>query len=136
MLIIGEGRLKQVIQDAVSDAESSVIKLSALRKEIATLEIERDKKREEWDRKEREIEHKIGLERKRQEFEIESAKRETGLKVREDNLAADKERFKSEMEFQRERLSGEVDSLRLLVNEMLKRLPSAEIYAEIGGAKK
>lgn len=60
--------------------------------------------------KKREVEHKVGLERKRQEFEIQQAKRETEVKVREENLAADKERFKAEMNFQREHLQSEIKS--------------------------
>lgn len=142
-IALGNDSLKKAIEDAITRAnkEASTIindlgKAAELRKEISRLEIDRDKKQEEWSRREREVEHLVGLERKRQEFEITQAKRETEVKVREENLAADKERFKAEMNFQRERLSGEVESLRELVGEMLKRLPSAEIYARIGGKEK
>ena len=127
-----ESRLKSIIAEALSGSD----KLHEMRAELAKLTIERDRKQEEWDRREREIEHKVGLERKRQEFEIQQARRETVLGVREENLAAEKERFKGEMDFQRKRLEEEVGSLRELVAEMLKRLPSAEIYAQIGGEKK
>ena len=142
-LAIGNSTLNKAIEEAITrvNKEAATLvndlgKAAELRKEITRLEIERDKKQEEWSRREREVEHLVGLERKRQEFEISQAKRETEVKVREENLAADKERFKAEMNFQRERLSGEVESLRELVGEMLKRLPSAEIYARIGGNKK
>lgn len=116
---------------ALHEALGNHTKATKLEKQIADLEINRDKKIEEYDRREREVEHKVGLERKRQEFEIVQAKRETEVKVREENLAADKERFKDEMEFQRKHLEGEIGSLRELVTQMLKRLPSAEIYAEV-----
>ena len=51
-------------------------------------------------------------------------------------MKSDKERFKAEMEFQRERLEGEVGALRELVQKMMERLPSAEIYADLTGGKK
>jgi len=148
MLIwIGSGRLQAVIADAVKSAQeqsekdareslSKIGKIADLQKEITKLEIERDKKVEEYARREREIEHKVGLERKRQEFEIEQAKRETSTTVREENLKADKERFKSEMDFQRKRLEEEVTALRTLVGQMMERLPSAEIYADLSGGHK
>ena len=126
--------VEQKIQEALTTVHAAVVdtgKLALLQKEIARLEIERDKRIEEFSRKEREIEHKIGLERKRQEFEIEQAKRSTEVHVREENLKADKDRFKAEMDFQRQRLEGEVGSLREMVQQMMKRIPSAEIFAEI-----
>jgi hypothetical protein len=137
-----EGYLKRVVRDAVETGYRSTVlgiedhladkrKVEELKKEISQLEIDKAKKTEEFACREREVEHKVGLERKRQEFEISQAKRETEVKVREENLAADKERFKDEMEFQRKHLEGEIGSLRELVTEMLKRLPSAEIYAEV-----
>jgi hypothetical protein len=141
-MIWGSKRTENAIRDCVSKAVGDALeiakdnlartgKIADLQREIVKLEIDRDKKVEEFSRKEREIEHKIGLERKRQEFEIEQSKRETTVKVREENLAADKERFKSEMDFQRKHLEGEIASLRELVGEMLKRLPNAEIMMEV-----
>jgi serine phosphatase RsbU (regulator of sigma subunit) len=112
----------------VEDLESHIQKLKT---SVADLEIQKGKKDEEYARKEREIEHKVGLERKRQEQELTLAKRETSVAVREENLSKDQERFKEEMDFQRGRLEGEVASLRELVNEMLKRLPSAEIITNV-----
>ena len=122
--------IEQFNRDATNKLSSvlgSFRKIEDLQKEITRLEIERDKRVEEFARKEREIEHKIGLERKRQEFEITQSKREATVKVQEENLAADKQRFAGEMDFQRKHLEKEVASLNTLVQEMLKRLPSAEI---------
>lgn len=115
------------VHDSIGAAKS----IRELKEQISQLEIDKAKKLEEFTRREREVEHKVGLERKRQEFEIAQSKRETEVKVREENLAADKERFKDEMDFQRKHLEGEIGSLRDLVGEMLKRLPSAEIYATV-----
>lgn len=141
-MIGGSDKFRQAMEEAVRKVQMEAAllvgdldKVADLKKKLANMEIEHGKKVEGWDRREREIEHKIGLERKRQEFEIEQAKRETTVKVREENLTADKERFKAEMEFQRERLSGEVDALRKLVDQMLQRLPSAEIIANFGAKK-
>lgn len=138
MLIIAtSGRFKKIVaesvQQTIRDAEDTHLSLATTRKALAELQIQQARKEEEWARREREIEHKIGLERKRQEFEIEQSKREATVKVQQENLAADKDRFKSEMDFQRTHLQGEVKGLREMVSEMLKRLPSAEIIARIGG---
>ena len=130
ILILGNDRLKRVVREAVNEANSLSESLDSLKKKLAQAEIDYEKKREAWDRREREIEHKVGLERQRQAFEIQQAKRDTTVSVREENLKAEKERFKSEMDFQRKRLEEEVSSLRELVAEMLKRLPSAEILIE------
>lgn len=146
-IVLGNKKLGEVVAQAVKSAAddsekaakemlSKVAKAGDLQKEITRLEVELSRKQEDWARREREVEHKVGLERKRQEFEIEQAKRETSTTVREENLKADKERFKSEMEFQRKHLEGEIGALRELVGEMLKRLPSAEIYANLTGGKK
>jgi hypothetical protein len=139
------GWIKGAVQEAMKDylkgdkygGEVVVLngKVTELKNQISKLEIDKDRKEEEYARKEREIEHKIGLERKRQEFEIDQAKKTTEVSVREENLKADKERFKEEMEFQRKHLEGEIGSLRVLVVEMLKRLPSAKIYTEIKHGK-
>lgn len=123
ILFTSQRKLIEAIQDAMQQGLSAV----ELRKQISQLEIDRDKKLEEFQRREREVEHKIGLERKRQEFEIEHAQKSTEVKVREENLAADKQRFKEEMEFQRKHLQGEIDSLRGLVGNLLERLPSAKM---------
>lgn len=108
-------------------------KILDLKKTVTNLEIERDKRVEEYDRWKREIEHKVGLERKRTELEIEAGKRLTEVKVREENLAADKERFKSEMDFQRTHLQSEIGSLRDLVSNLLERLPTAKTITKLKG---
>lgn len=131
--------VKRALYNALREAEGQFVEqrdfkrdILKLKTELSELLIEKSRKDEEFAKREREIEHKVGLERKRQEFEIQQAKRETTVNVREENLEADKERFKSEMDFQRQHLQGEIASLRDLVNNMLKRLPSAEIYATMG----
>lgn len=146
MLIFGAGRLTDAVERAVrgvlaNTASAGTEWLNAatsvldLKKQISQLEIDKAKQHETWDRGNRELEHKIGLERKRQEFELIQCKREVTVQVQEENLKADKERFKSEMDFQRKRLEQEVGSLRTLVGQMMERLPSAEIFMEVGKKK-
>ncbi len=139
--------IRRAVREASDEATKRAIKeltdevtggksRTRLKKEIEDLTMERDRKLEEFERKEREIEHKVGLERKRQEFEVEQAKRETTVSLREENLQADRERFEGQMKFHEERFTEEVTYLKDMVSDVLKRLPSAEIYANIStGAK-
>jgi len=115
------------------DLESKIIKL---KEEIEKLTIEKGRKDEERERKDREIEHKIGLERKRQEFEVEQARREVMVEVKEKNLKKDKERFEEQMTFHKEAMAEEVKGLRDLVQKLITALPSAEIIANINGDSK
>ena len=64
----------------------------------------------------------VRLERKRQEFEIDQAKRETTVVVREENLAADRERFTKHLDFMSERFKTEVEYLEELIKQVLARL--------------
>lgn len=116
-------------------------KVKSLRQEVETLEISKAQREEEFEREEREIEHKIGLERKRQEFEIDAAKREALVSVREENLDADRKRFEDQMKFQEERFTKEVGYLKEMLTEIVQRLPSAEFTADLsprasGGRRK
>lgn len=103
------------------DLASNVIDL---KQQLATLEIEKGKIKEQHEREERELRHMIGLEKKRQEFEIQQAKSETGLKIREENLAADRKRFEEQMKFHEDRFTKEVDYLKELMADILERLPN------------
>lgn len=113
--------------DQVGDLTAEII---ALKKKVTDLEIQRSQKQEEWDKGDRELRHMIGLEKKRQEFEITVAKQETALVVREENLTADKKRFAEEMTFQRTRFEEEVKYLKDMMGNILERLPniSMEIH--------
>ena len=69
----------------------------------------------------------VGLERKRQEFEINQARRETPVAVREENLDADRKRFETQMAFTTERFASEVGYLKELMGEVLDRLPTVRV---------
>ncbi len=112
------------------------VEVVALKKQIVTLEIERSKKKEENEKERRELTHMIGLEKKRQEFEIGQAKAETTLKVQQENLAADKTRFAGEMSFQRERFEKEVGYLKDMMKDILDRLPNVNATLDLGSKRK
>ena len=146
-----EDKLREIIREAVEDVaknEEALLRkrlsgfrnmetlhqrVLELKANVEDLEISKGRKKEEFDKREREIEHKVGLEKKRQEFEIQQAKREATVSIKEENLKADKERFEEQMTFHEERFKEEVGYLKKMVGQVLERLPSAEIYASLGG---
>jgi hypothetical protein len=75
----------------------------------------------------------VGLERKRQEFEISQSKREAIVAVREENLEADRQRFEEQMRFIMTRFETEVADQKGLMKEMLKRLPT--VTWDVGNGK-
>ncbi len=121
-----EGELKGI--HSITDLSARV---KELREQLEKAKIEKGRVDEERERKDREIEHKIGLERKRQEFELESGKKDAILKVREENLAADRKRFEEQMKFHDERFTAEVGYLKDMLSDIVKRLPSAEFTADL-----
>lgn len=146
MFIIGGGNaaaaLRRIHEDAVSAVQKelaglrSITDLSArvkeLRTQLETLEIERGKKQEEFDRREREVEHKVGLERKRQEMELGLERKKAKLEAQEEALKADKTRFEAQMKFHQERFEKEVTYQRELLEKMMERLPTAELLGTFG----
>ncbi len=142
-----EARIKKTVETlfrrVLEDAETTLGKIQTitdlntrvtdLQMSLVELEIQKDRKDEDFAKREREIEHKVGLERTRQKFEVENSKREATVTVREENLTADRNRFEEQMKFQQERFTEEVKYLKDMVGQVLKRLPSAEIYTEVKG---
>lgn len=115
---------------ALRTERDSTAERNELRDEIEQLRRERATLKEEHDRSVREVEHKTGLLRQKTEQDIAHAKRETELKVREENLKADKQRFADEMEFQRKHLQGEVDRIDGILRAILDRLPQIDVALE------
>jgi hypothetical protein len=141
MIIIASKEEKELLQrlrklesfsktDEVPALTADVI---SLKKQVTNLEIEKSKKQEEFDKEERELRHMIGLEKKRQEFEITQAKRETTVVVREENLAADKKRFEEQMQFHDKRFTAEVGYLKDMLKDILGRLPNVNMSIKRGG---
>ena len=137
--------VRSILERALSDTETVLARLKEsfnlegriveMREEIETLRIEKGRKDEEFSRREREIEHKVGLTKKRQTVELEQAKRDATLSVREENLEHAKDTFAKQMEFQQKRFEEEVGYLKGLMKDLMKRLPSAEIIANLGSFK-
>ena len=111
---------------------------SVLRQEIEGLRISKDRLVEDNEREIREVTHKVGLERRRQQFEaeqarqgIEVARQEATLAVREANLASEKQVFADQMKFQEDRFKTEVGYLRDLMKQILDRLPTVTVDRQI-----
>lgn len=143
MAIATKGQ-KRKLEDQVDDlireirglrAERGDLKTAAaLEEEIRQLRqarevelIEAARKTEAHDREKRDIEHMVGLEKKRQEVEIEQAKKEATLAVREENLQADRERFEENMKFVTERFGKETEYLKDIMGDILERLPHVNV---------
>lgn len=100
--------------------------LQSTKKELVEAQLELSKIQEKHDRERREIEHKLGLHRTQVEQERKSAVQEAKLAVREEALEAQQGRFEKEMEFMQTRFEDEVKSQRVLVEQVLTRLPVFE----------
>ncbi|KKL49535.1 hypothetical protein LCGC14_2314540 [marine sediment metagenome] len=142
--MFGKGDLQKQVEQSVTAAFERAIKntksalgmsdqIARLQEQIDDLTIAKKQIKFDQDQREREVEHKVGLERKRQEFEIEQTKREALVSIREENLDKDKARFAEQMTFHEERFTEEVGYLKSLVEQVLKRLPN--ISMEVGGKK-
>lgn len=109
-----------------------------LKEQIETLKIEKGRITEDNAREKREVTHMVGLERKRQEFEAEQAKKsvetaraEAILTVREENLSQEREAFEAHMKFQNDRFQSEVGYLKELMGQILDRLPTVNVDRQI-----
>jgi chromosome segregation ATPase len=114
-------------REAVSEELDLSDEVVSLKRQISQLEIDEAKLTEKHARDRREVEHQVGLQRKRQDFEIDAAKRDTELKVREENLKTERERFNRDMDFQREELKNQIGYLKDLMEKLFERLPSASM---------
>lgn len=119
---------------AVEKASGYADEIVTLKKRIADLHIEEDRIKEDQDRERREVEHMVGLERKRQEFEVDQAKRETKVELREVALEEQRKRFEEQMKFIENRLAKEVQYLKDdIVKALLERLPVVKWEAKTNG---
>ena len=118
-------------RDAGREAVSLARDITRLKKELTDLEIDKDRQEEAHEREKREVEHMVGLQRRRSEMETEAAQRDVKLTVREENLKQDRDRFEKEMEFTRERFEKEVGYLQDLMREVLSRLPTVSVEKSI-----
>lgn len=108
---------------------------------IEKLKIEEDRLKEKHEREKREVAHKVGLERKRQEFEadqamkaVEQARKEAALEVREENLTEAQTMFQKQMDFMTERFEEENSYVRGMLGTIVEYLPN--VNWEISGREK
>lgn len=107
--------------------------LDKLKRELTDKQIEYDREHEKWEREKREVEHMVGLQRKRSEFESDAASREAKLTVREENLKAQQERFDEHVQFIEKRFEQQFKSLEKLTSQILERLPTTKQLITVGG---
>jgi hypothetical protein len=120
-------------KEALDEARKTENNIITLKKELTTLQIERDREKEKHDREKREVEHMVGLQRKRGDFETKAAAREARLDVREENLEADKKRFDEHVTFIEERFAEELKQQRKLMERFLERMPTTKQLISVGG---
>jgi DNA repair exonuclease SbcCD ATPase subunit len=125
-------------RDAIAAERDAARRLKTLQEQISRLEIDKAKIVEENARDKREVTHMVGLERKRQEFEAEQARKEIAtaraqavLEVREENLAQERKAFEEHMRFQNDRFTAEVGYLKELMGDILDRLPTVTVDRKI-----
>lgn len=147
MILIASREEKELIQrlrsiqglgDAaakMNDATALSAEVITLKRQIADLQIDKSRIVEDNAKQERELRHMIGLEKRRQEVEIEQAKRDTSLTVREGNLAAEKQRFEEQLKFNTERFTTMETYLKDMMSDILERLPNVNVKlkGQVGG---
>lgn len=110
--------------------------IEQLRKDKVTAEIEQDRLKENHEREKREVEHKVGLQQQTVDFQIDKARREVELEVRENNLAEDRRRFEENLAFNTERLENHMADFKELNVALLERLPKVNVEMNSGGSAK
>lgn len=145
MFVIGGGKLADQIVNLLervqSEANNKLDKIKdyldltkevdKLRESLNVMTIEKSQINEKYEKREREIEHKLGLERLRQETELKLGLREQTVKIREENLTADRDRFTKEMAFVTQRFEQETGYLKDMIKPLLEALPKMTIKENV-----
>ena len=101
--------------------------ITRLKRQVVELEIQESKIKELHAKEDRELRHMIGLEKKRQEVELEQTKKGAVLEVREENLKAEKDRFTDEMKFMRSQFDGEMKRMESIYKDIMARMPTVTV---------
>lgn len=126
--LTGEIKLLREEKRAVGKAADLQGEVNDLKAKLVDLEIEEDRVTEKHERERRDVEHMVGLERKRSEFETEQAKRETQVELREAALVEQRKRFEEQMKFIENRLADEVKYLKDdIIKALLKAMPTFRV---------
>lgn len=125
--------VKEAVEKVYTDSENKynerlrlIDTQEKLKEEIESLRIEKGRREEEFNKREREVTHKLGLERMRQEQENVTHKKEVELNIREGNLSAHEKQFKDQMEFQRKQLEDQIRGLQALVEKVFEKIPDVK----------
>lgn len=118
-------------KQAIETARKLTAERTELRTEIETLKIEKARIEEEHARKIREVEHATGLHRRQSEWERTKAVEEAKIKVREENLDAERKRFTEQIDFHKKQIANEVDRLEKLMAGLMDRLPKVTVEKAI-----
>lgn len=94
-----------------------------LLQQVADLEIKIKKDGEDFARERREIEHKLGLEKQRQESDLEIAKQQAELDAREKWLENQEDQFDEKLEW----FKTQTQEHQKLSKEILTRLPKVTV---------
>jgi hypothetical protein len=106
----------------------------SLKRAIADLEINKSRLEEDHAKQERELRHMIGLEKRRQEVELEQAKRDASLTARETQIVQERARFEETLKFNTSRFEAMEKYQKETLTEVLNRLPN--INVKMGGSLK
>ena len=127
-------RLRKLQPEDRNSVSTLTAELIALKNQIATLEIDKSKRQEAFEKGERELRHMVGLERKRQEaereqqkVELDQSKKAATLDLREANLVADRQRFDEQLKFNTERFETMEKYLKDMMANILDRLPNINV---------
>ncbi len=112
--------------EKLQEIEALNTRIDHLKRQVADLEINRNKQNEEFEKRDREIKHKVGLEQTRQKVELEQARKQAELEVREKNLDKDQKRFDDHVKFMETRMTQEVNYVKEIAEKILDRLPHVE----------
>ena len=143
-IFLKENSLRTVVKEAIekilTDSNEQVKKLfqavdlgeetEKLREELVKLKIDKSRIEESYSKREREIEHKLGLEKQRQEQDLIIGLREQKVKLQEENLTLDRKRFEENMKFTTDRFSSEVSYLKEMIQKLVPKT-SIKINKEV-----
>jgi chromosome segregation ATPase len=121
-----ERRAIRRVQDLETEYED-------LKRQLTDKQIEYDREKEKWEREKRDTEHMVGLQKRRGEFEADSAKRDATLTVREENLKAQQDRFAEQVKFIEKRFDQQFEALNGLMEKVIERMPTTKQLITVGG---
>lgn len=137
MILVRGKQEREVVERlrALSTQDAGLaVEVLELKREVAELETQKSRLEEDFARRERELKHMVGLEQRRVEAEraqqataIEQAEQGAVLKVREENLQAERKRFEEQLAFNTQRFATMEAYLKNMLADILKRLPNVNV---------